>query len=41
MDLRLLAQRYEEELKPILGNPERESLTLRLWIEAIEEERAS
>jgi len=39
--LRLLAQRYEEELKPILGNPERESLTLRLWIEAIEEERAS
>jgi len=41
MDLRLLEQRYEEELKPILGNPERESLTLRLWIEAIEEERTS
>ena len=41
MDLTILMQRYEEELKPILGNPERESLTLRLWIEAIEEERLS
>ena len=41
MDLNLLQQRYEEELKPILGNPERESLTLRLWIEAIKEERAT
>ncbi len=41
IDLTILTQRYEEELKPILGNPERESLTLRLWIEAIEEERAS
>ena len=41
MDLTVLAQRYEEELKPILGNPDRESLTLRLWIEAIEEDRLS
>ena len=41
MDLTILATRYEEELKPILGNPDRESLTLRLWIEAIEEERLS
>ena len=41
MDLTLLAHRYEKELKPILGNPDRESLTLRLWIEAIEEERAA
>jgi hypothetical protein len=41
MDLTVLMQRYEEELKPILGNPERESLTLRLWVEAIEEERLS
>lgn len=41
MDLTLLALRYEEELKPILGNPDREGLTLRLWIEAIEEERLS
>lgn len=28
-----------KELRPLLGNPEREDLTLRLWIEAIEEER--
>ena len=41
MDLTVLMQRYGEELKPILGNPERENHTLRLWIEAIEEERLS
>ena len=41
MDLAVLAKRYDEELKPILGNPDRESLTLRLWLEAIEEERKS
>ena len=41
MDLSLLQRRYDEELKPILGNPDRESLTLRLWIEAIEEERTN
>jgi hypothetical protein len=38
-DLGVLRKRYEEELRPYLGNPEREDLTLRLWIEAIEEER--
>lgn len=38
-DLHLLKVRYEKELRPYLGNPEREDLTLRLWIEAIEEER--
>jgi hypothetical protein len=38
-DLELLRERYENELKPYLGNPDRESLTLRLWIEAIEEDR--
>lgn len=38
-DLEILRSRYEKELRPILGNPEREDLTLKLWIEAIEEER--
>lgn len=38
-DLNLLRGRYEDELRPYLGNPEREDLTLRLWVEAIEEER--
>ena len=38
-DLDLLKDRYLKELRPLLGNPEREDLTLRLWIEAIEEDR--
>lgn len=38
-DLELLKDRYERELRPYLGNPDREDLTLRLWIEAIEEDR--
>ena len=38
-DLRILKERYERELRPILGNPEREDLTLKLWIDAIEEDR--
>jgi hypothetical protein len=38
-DLAVLRERYERELRPYLGNPDREDLTLRLWIEAIEEER--
>jgi hypothetical protein len=28
-----------KELRPLLGNPEREDLTLRLWIDAIEEDQ--
>lgn len=41
-DLEKLRQRYREELRPILiGRPEREDLTLDLWVEAIEEERAA
>lgn len=40
-DLGLLRERYEKELRPYLGNSEREDLTLRLWIEAIEEERGA
>jgi hypothetical protein len=39
LDLNALKTRYEKELRPYLGNPQREDLTLRLWIEAIEEER--
>jgi hypothetical protein len=38
-DIAILEERYQKELRPALGNPEREDLTLRLWIEAIEEER--
>jgi|ERR1043165_380202 hypothetical protein len=37
-DLNILRERYERELRPNLGNPEREDLTLRLWVEALEEE---
>ena len=40
LDLEVLKDRYQKELRWQLGNPEREDLTLRLWIEAIEEERA-
>jgi hypothetical protein len=39
-DIAILQERYQKELRPTLGNLEREDLTLRLWIEAIEEERA-
>jgi hypothetical protein len=38
-DLEVLKERYERELRPILGNPGREDLTLKLWIEAISEDR--
>jgi hypothetical protein len=37
-DLEVLKERYQNELRWQLGNPEREDLTLRLWVEAIEEE---
>lgn len=37
LDLGVLKERYQKELRWQLGNPEREDLTLRLWIEAIEE----
>ena len=39
-DLEVLKERYQKELRWQLGNPEREDLTLRLWIEASEEERS-
>jgi hypothetical protein len=39
LDPEVLKERYEKELRWQLGNPEREDLTLRLWIEMIEEDR--
>lgn len=40
-DLALLRGRYLTEQRPYLGNPTREDLTLQLWMEAIEEDRAT
>ena len=40
-NLDLLRSRYQTELRPYLGNPKRDDLTLQLWIEMIEEDRAS
>jgi hypothetical protein len=37
----LLRDRYQQDLRPYLGNPKHENLTLQLWIEAIEEDRAT
>jgi hypothetical protein len=39
LDIDVLRARYIEELRPKLGRPEREDLTLKLWIEIIEETR--
>lgn len=38
-DLEVLHQRYHDELRVYLGNPAREDLTLKLWIEMVEESR--
>lgn len=38
-DLQILENRYFKELRPILGIPERENLTLKLWVEMIREDR--
>ncbi|MBK8464573.1 MAG: hypothetical protein IPL32_01965 [Chloracidobacterium sp.] len=38
-ELTVLSRRYHDELRVYLGNPDREDLTLKLWIEMIEEER--
>jgi len=40
LDLKILKDRYEKELRWQLGNSEREDLTLKLWTEMIEEERS-
>lgn len=38
-DLDTLSQRYHDELRIYLGIPEREDLTLKLWLEMIAEDR--
>ena len=38
-DLETFSRRFEDELRPNLAIPEREALTLQLWIDAIKEER--
>jgi hypothetical protein len=40
LDLEVLRDRYQKELRWQLGNPEREDLAMRLWLDAIQEERA-
>ena len=40
-DLSLLQERYENELRWQLGNPTREDMTLKLWMEVIREGRTS
>lgn len=37
LDVRILKHRYHEELRLQLGRPEREDLTLKLWVEMISE----
>jgi hypothetical protein len=41
LDVTILQQRYRDELRWQLGNPEREDLTLELWIEIISELRSN
>jgi hypothetical protein len=40
-DLNILRERYTTELRPYLGHPAREDLSLQFWIDDIEEDRAS
>ena len=39
LDLDLLQARYTTELRPYVSNPNRSDLTMRLWIDMIEETR--
>ena len=41
LDLNVLQARYEKELQGKLGRPDREGLTLRMWIEMLEELKGS
>jgi hypothetical protein len=38
-DLAALRERYQSEMRYQMGVPEREDLTLQMWIDAIEEKR--
>lgn len=40
LDVRTLRERYQTELRPYLGRPEREDLTLKFWEEMIKEVQA-
>jgi hypothetical protein len=39
LDVEILQERYRRELRPKLGRPDREDLTLQLWVDMIEELR--
>lgn len=41
LDLKVLEERYQKEMRYKMGRPEREDNTLRLWIEIIQEERSN
>jgi hypothetical protein len=41
LDVEVLRERYRQELRPKLGRPDRDDLTLRLWVEMIEEIQSS
>jgi len=38
LDLAVLEDRYRSELRPYLANPERHDLTLRLWLEMLQDQ---
>ena len=39
LDLAVLRKRYKQEMRPYLGRPDREDLTLDLWADMIQERR--
>ena len=41
LDLSILRNRYNDEMRVYLGRPEREDVTLQLWIDIVEERRKS
>jgi hypothetical protein len=41
LDLSILKNRYDDEMRVYLGRPEREDVTLQLWIDIVEERRKS
>jgi hypothetical protein len=41
LDVKVLRARYRRELRPKLGRPDREDLTLDLWVEMIDEAQSA
>ena len=41
LDINVLKDRYRQELRPKLGRPDRDDLTLELWVEMIDEIQSS